>query len=53
MLLLFGLQMVISIWLFVEEDTLLDFMSRLVDRAGIENDSAHGYPMDALQLAVS
>ncbi|KAH8254116.1 hypothetical protein KR032_008553 [Drosophila birchii] len=53
MLILFALQMVLSIWLFIEKDTFLDFMSRLVDRAWIENDSAHGYPMDALQLAVS
>ncbi|XP_020815061.1 leukocyte surface antigen CD53-like [Drosophila serrata] len=52
MLILFSLQIVLSIWLFVEEDTYLDYMSRLVDRAWVENDSAHGYPMDALQLAL-
>ncbi|KAH8236974.1 hypothetical protein KR038_001588 [Drosophila bunnanda] len=52
MLILFSLQMVLSVWLFVEKDTFLDYMSRLVDRAWVENDSAHGYPMDALQLAL-
>nr|XP_017031037.1 leukocyte surface antigen CD53-like isoform X2 [Drosophila kikkawai] len=52
MLILFVLQMVLSIWLFVEKNTFLDFMSRLVDRAWLENDSAHGYPMDDLQLAL-
>ncbi|XP_017093291.2 23 kDa integral membrane protein-like [Drosophila bipectinata] len=52
MLILFGLQMALSIWLFVEKDTFLDFMSGIVDKAWRSNDEAHGYPMDALQIAL-
>lgn len=53
MLILFGLQLALSIWIFAANDKFLTSMSKVVDRAWDENNAAQGYPMDALQLAVS
>jgi len=53
MLILFGLQLALSIWIFAANDKFLTSMGKVVDKAMDENDAAQGYPMDALQLAVS
>ncbi|XP_016957919.1 CD63 antigen [Drosophila biarmipes] len=51
MLILFGLQLALSIWIFAANDSFLTSMGKVVDKAMDENDAAQGYPMDALQLA--
>jgi len=53
MFILFALQLALSIWIFVENDNFLNKMNNLVESAWKQNDSANGYPMDALQLSVS
>ncbi|XP_017031084.1 23 kDa integral membrane protein-like [Drosophila kikkawai] len=49
-LVLFCLQLSLSIWLFIEFDVFLDIMSDIVDGAWIDNNAEHNYPMDNLQL---
>ncbi|XP_001360174.1 23 kDa integral membrane protein [Drosophila persimilis] len=51
MLVLFALQLALSIWIFAANDKFLDKMSTVVNTAWNENNAAQGYPMDALQLA--
>ncbi|KAM8711875.1 hypothetical protein ACLKA7_012390 [Drosophila subpalustris] len=51
MFILFALQLTLSIWIFVENDNFLTKMNNLVETAWQQNDSANGYPMDALQLS--
>lgn len=53
MFILFGLQLALSIWIFVQNDYFVGKMGELVDAAGKQNDAANGYPMDALQISVS
>jgi len=49
----FILYIVNIIWIFAANDKFLTSMGKVVDKAMDENDAAQGYPMDALQLAVS
>ncbi|EDW57283.1 23 kDa integral membrane protein [Drosophila virilis] len=51
MFILFGLQLALSIWIFVQNDYFVGKMGELVDAAGKQNDAANGYPMDALQIS--
>ncbi|XP_017031028.1 23 kDa integral membrane protein-like [Drosophila kikkawai] len=51
MLILFGLQLALSIWIFSANDKFLTSMGKVVDKAWDENNAAQGYPMDVLQLA--
>lgn len=53
MFILFALQLALSIWIFVQNDSFLSKMNNLVETAWGQNDSSNGYPMDALQLSVS
>lgn len=53
MFILFCLQIALVVWVFVERADFLKTMRDLVDTAWKENDSAKGYPMDALQISVS
>ncbi|KAH8285367.1 hypothetical protein KR054_008184 [Drosophila jambulina] len=50
MLVLFCLQLSLSIWLFIESDVFLGMMSDIVDGAWTDNNEKHNYPMDNLQL---
>ncbi|XP_020815062.1 23 kDa integral membrane protein-like [Drosophila serrata] len=50
MLVLFCLQISLSIWLFVESDVFLGLMSDIVDASWTDNNAEHNYPMDNLQL---
>ncbi|XP_023162718.1 23 kDa integral membrane protein-like [Drosophila hydei] len=51
MFILFALQLSLSIYIFVENDTFAEKISELVNKAWAENDDANGYPMNALQLS--
>ncbi|XP_017125781.1 23 kDa integral membrane protein-like [Drosophila elegans] len=52
MLILFGLQLALSIWMFAANDKFMTNLEKVVDKAWNENNAAQGYPMDALQLAL-
>ncbi|XP_039956553.1 CD63 antigen [Bactrocera neohumeralis] len=51
MFILFVLQVVLVVWVFIKRDEFLKTMTDLVSTAWNENDSAKGFPMDALQLS--
>lgn len=53
MFILFALQVALVVWIFVKRQDFLDAMGDAVDKAWEENNDANGYPMDALQMAVS
>ena len=53
MFILFCLQVALVVWVFIKRDDFLKTMTDLVGTAWNQNDSAKGYPMDALQLSVS
>ncbi|XP_030387516.1 23 kDa integral membrane protein-like [Scaptodrosophila lebanonensis] len=51
MLILFILQLTLTIWIFVNRAAFLQDMSKLVNTAWSENTSAQGYPIEAFELA--
>nr|XP_014102768.1 CD63 antigen [Bactrocera oleae] len=51
MFILFCLQVALVVWVFMKRDDFLKTMTDLVGTAWNQNDSAKGYPMDALQLS--
>lgn len=53
MFILFACQLALVIWIFVKRSEFLNTMSDMVQTAFDRNNDADGYPMDALQIAVS
>ncbi|XP_037949755.1 CD63 antigen [Teleopsis dalmanni] len=51
MFVIFALQLALVIWVFARYDEFLNTMSDVVQTAWKNNDSAHGMPMDAIQLS--
>ncbi|XP_023291920.2 23 kDa integral membrane protein-like [Lucilia cuprina] len=53
MFILFALQVALVVWIFVKRQQFLNTMGEAVDKAWEKNDSANGYPMNALQIALN
>ncbi|XP_061402418.1 CD63 antigen [Musca vetustissima] len=51
MFIVFVLQIALVVWMFVKRNEFLNSMDQVVTTVWEKNDSANGYPMDALQIS--